>query len=443
MLPISPLDSQTDCAITDAQFHRKCVLGDAASGSPMKSVPCRVCGSLIRKPFLDHGNQPDSNNFCATAEEAHKAPTTSLQYGFCDQCCLVQMLGDVPPERLFTEDYAYVTGTSEPMRDYYAQMAQSLRQRWQPKTVIECGPNDGTLLQHFKDLDHLGIEPSANVAQMAREKGLAIEESFWGLKTACRLSAEGVTAARGCELFLAAHCLTHMPDLNDVLAGIDVVLAPDGVAVFEDPSLDVVIRTTAYDQLYSEHFYCLSLPAIQKLVARHGFQIIEALPVPTHGGSMRVTIARIGSNNAPEQTLALRMQAERYLTHPFTCSVFAHNVDTQIAHFAALVRSLKQRGQRIAILGASSKVVLALVRAGIGAETVDYASDTTPGKIGRFLPVSGIPVISREDAESRLPDVFINGARVHEDFILRNERRFLEGGGRLLSYIPKVKLIGA
>jgi len=167
---------------------------------------------------------------------------------------------------------------------------------------------------------------------MAREKGLAIEESFWGLKTACRLSAEGVTAARGCELFLAAHCLTHMPDLNDVLAGIDVVLAPDGVAVFEDPSLDVVIRTTAYDQLYSEHFYCLSLPAIQKLVARHGFQIIEALPVPTHGGSMRVTIARIGSNNAPEQTLALRMQAERYLTHPFTCSVFAHNVDTQIAH---------------------------------------------------------------------------------------------------------------
>ncbi len=416
----------------------------ATTAPPIPSpVRCRVCDSVIRKPFLDQGAQPDSNNFCATVEEAQNAPAAPLQYGFCEHCCLVQMLGDVPPERLFTEEYAYVTGTSEPMRDYYEVMAAELLGRWQPKKVIECGANDGTLLQHFKDVDHLGIEPSANVAQMARENGLAIEESFWGLETALRLVVEDVTAARGCHLFLATHCLTHMPDLNDVLAGIDVVLAPDGVAVFEDPSLDVVVRETAYDQLYSEHFYCLSLPAIERVVGRHGFRIIKALPVPTHGGSMRVTIARIGSQHIPEQTLALRMQTERYLTHPFTYQVFADKVERQIAHFAALVRSLKQRGQRIAILGASSKVVLTLVRAGIGAETVEYASDTTPGKIGRFLPVSGIPVISREQAESRLPDVFINGARVHEDFILRNERRFLEGGGRFLSYITEVKLIGA
>ena len=398
---------------------------------PLIAEPkCRVCDADV-EVFLDYGYRAPANAFVKPEDLNKPEAKFPLRYGFCPKCFLVQLIEITPPEVLFDE-YPFLTGSSANMVIYYAEMARDLRQQWRPQRVLELGPNDGTLLNNFADLPHLGIEPAANIAAVARARGLTIHTGFFG-----EHSAEDIRQYWGgaqADLVLSTHCITHIPDLNGLFAGIRGVLAPKGVVVLEDPSLLKVVTNTELCQLYSEHVICLSVPALSNILARHNLEIIDAQPVSTHGGSMRVTAAHKGVY--PRQPSVLRqVKQELILTHTDTFRQFAKHCYRHIDELRGTVLRLKDEGQRVAVYGASSKVALALALARLGPDVLEYVSDSTPAKIGCYLPETHIKIISREEAETRLPQVWLLGAWVHTKFILEQERAFT---GRWLTYVPEV-----
>lgn len=401
---------------------------------------CHNCDTLL-VPFLSQGQQPISNGF------RHPADTTPerlypIQYAVCETCWLVQLLDQPPADVLFHADYPFLSGSSPGMVAYYATMAGELLERWTPSAVIEVGCNDGTLLQHFRTLPHLGIEPAGNVARMAvADKGLNVLAAPFSVETACTIAASG-SAWRRADLIIATHCVTHLSALHSFFEGVDVLLTRTGVLVLEDPSLDAIITAGDFAQMYDEHATVLSLPAVAAVAAGHELEIIDAEPQPVHGGSMRITLARTGQY-PPAARVAERLLAERYLTKPWPYKTFAERANVTLAHLSELLRSLHARGKVIVGYGASTKLVLVLNRLNLPAGVIAAVSDTTPTKIGKVMPGTHEPIISREDAEALRPDVFLCGAYVHRTWLLPNEEAFLAKGGKFIFWVPTVHAVGA
>lgn len=416
----------------------------AVAGPPraaQQTWSCRGCGTAGVTAFLDHGQQPIANGFLrgdALADERFYR----IRYGLCPACGLVQLLDDVPPAAMFTAQYPFLTGSSAGMVAYYAELAATLRDRWQPRQVLEIGCNDGTLLSHFQDLPHRGIEPSANVASLARARGLEVETRWWDVATACHLA----TTWRGdVDLLLAAHVATHCPDLNGFFEAAELLLSDRGVLVLEDPSLEAVVQAGDFAQLYDEHSWVFSVPAIARTAERHGLVLVDAEPTPTHGGSMRLTLAREGASvPRARDRVRDRLSQERYLTKPWTFRLFAERADGTLRRLAELLRGYQERGWWIAGYGASSKLTLTLNRLaqlGLPPGTVRYVTDTTPAKVGKVMPGTHEPIIKREDAERRPPQVFLLGAYVHAKEVLEKEQAFLERGGKFVVWTPTVRTI--
>lgn len=422
--------------------------GGVGVAAPPTGVRCRACGAW-GEVFLDHGLQTIANGF-RDPDDSTEEPRFPIQYAFCPGCALVQLVAPPPTGALFHDAYPFLTGSSGTMRDHYAATAALLRARHHPKSVLEVGCNDGTLLQHFADLPHLGIEPSANVAALAQERGLRVWPRPFGLETACLVAATfGRSDAdiqgrlpRTVDLLLACHALTHLVDLADFFAGVDVLLAPRGVVVLEDPALDAIVTAGDYAQLYDEHAWVLSAPAVARLAGRYGFDLLDAEPVPTHGGSTRYTLGRAGAH-VPHPRVAERVQAERYLTHPYSLRNFAQDAGARLAKLRALLRDVHARGEVIAGYGASSKLSLTLNRLGLPPGTVAYVTDTTPTKVGKVMPGTHEPIVDRASvADGRLPDVFLLGAYVHLREVLQKERAYLDAGGRFVVWTPDVRVLG-
>lgn len=410
--------------------------------------PCRGCHAPLPAPFLDHGPQPVANGFHQA--DGPPAPTFPIAYTYCPACHLVQLLAPPPPAALFRPEYPFLTGSSQGMRAYYADLAAALRRRWGPTSVVEIGCNDGTFLLPFADRPHLGVEPASGVALLAARRGLHVDVAPFGLDTACRLAAHETGACtRNVSLICAFHCLTHVADLHDFLAGVDVLLAPDGVLVLEDPSLDAIVQAGAFDQFYDEHASVFSLPALAAQLEQHGLEVIDAERVPVHGGSLRVTAARFYSRHQAHTRVAEVMQAERYLTHAATYAQFGTRVEAKLTRLARAIDHCRVVGEGVAAYGASSKLTLALnlvhraagLRQPPGGFGIEYVTDTTPAKIGTVVPGTYIPVISREAAQACLPGVFVLGAYVHLREVLAQERAFLDAGGKFLVWNPEVRLL--
>lgn len=437
---------------TAGQYHDR-----VTGGHPLvvaNPVRCRGCGEVLPAPFLDHGDQPVANGFRAAGAE--QAPSFPISYAFCPNCKLVSLVAPPPPEALFPNTYPFLTGSSQEMSHHYAAKAGLLRGRYQPESMLEIGCNDGTFLQHFTDLRHVGYEPAEGVAKMARKQGCFVIQAPFTLEAACLLaSAQATTGGeerlRNFDLICAHHVLTHIADLNDVLDGIDVLLAPDGVLVLEDPSLDAIVSAGAFDQCYDEHAQVFSLPALVNLLLRHDLLVTNVEAIPVHGGSLRVTATRSASHRLSassrlegQEHVRQRLQAERYLTHAVTYQQFASEARLKVGGLALLLNQLHDDGKRVAGYGASSKLTLVLNLLGGVDGLVSFVTDTTPAKIGTVVPGTRIPVIGRGEVPGKqpYPDVFLLGAYVHLDEVLKKEQTFLEAGGKFLVWNPTVRLIG-
>ncbi|HOI72921.1 MAG TPA: class I SAM-dependent methyltransferase [Syntrophales bacterium] len=402
---------------------------------------CLICKSPI-EPFISFGKMPIANGFLR-ADQFATEYFFDLQVAFCGQCGMVQLLEQPAREQMFNEHYAFFSGTSQGMKIHFRDFAEEVMQNHLKSAdpfVVEIGSNDGIMLQNFagKKIRHLGIEPSANVAEVARQKGIETVSEFFDETLARQIVSEHGQA----DAFLAANVMCHIPYLHSVIEGIKVLLKPEGIVMFEDPYLGDVIENTSYDQIYDEHVFLFSVASIRHLFRMHGMEVVDAVPQETHGGSMRYVIARQGSRPVSSRVEScLRKEKELGLDKPAVYERFRKNCEASRDALMGLLKDLRSQGKRIVGYAATSKSTTIINYCGIGTDLIEFISDTTPVKQGKYSPGAHIPVRPYEDFTARYPDYALLFAYNHAREIMAKEQRFIDSGGRWIVYVPSVKVL--
>lgn len=403
---------------------------------------CTGCGSNV-EPVLSFGRMPIANGFLAEKDFSSEF-FFDLSVGFCSGCALVQLIELVEPEKLFHENYAYFASTSTRMVDHFREFAAQA-QEWLPDRenpfVVEIGSNDGILLRNFAvaGVRHLGVEPSANVAQEATRNGINTMCSFFNRDTAAQILEERGPA----NAVMGANVFSHIPDIHSVFAGIELLIREDGVFIFEEPYLAEIIEKTAYDQFYDEHFYYYCLSSLDNLLAQHGMIIADAEPQPVHGGSMRYFAVKQGTREPSQRVMKLRAkEASLGLNQKATYEALGGRITQSKKDLVSLLERIKAEGKRVVGYGATSKSTTMTNFCSIGPELIEFISDTTPTKQGRFSPGTHIPVRPYEEFTADYPHYALLLAWNHGEEILAKEEQFLKQGGKFITFVPQVGIVG-
>jgi methylation protein EvaC len=402
---------------------------------------CLVCRGELHC-IISFGRMPIANGFLEPRDFADEH-FFDLAAGFCTRCTMVQLVERVEPEKLFHDQYAFYSSTSVRMAAHFREFAHEVKTRYltdRDPLVVEIGSNDGILLQHFADagLRHLGVEPSANVAEAARQRGVETTCEFFDAALAGRIAASRGKA----DVLLAANVMCHIPDLHSVAAGAQVLLRPGGVLVFEDPYLGDIVERAAYDQIYDEHVFYFALSSVESLFAEHGLEVVDVAPQPVHGGSMRYTIAHKGAQRATDRVTRLRSREIEFgLARVETYERFRQNVERSREELIVLLRDLKRRGKRVVGYAATSKSTTTINYCGITPELIEFISDTTPIKQGKYSPGMHIPVRAHADFAARYPDYALLFGWNHAEEIMAKEQAFRMSGGKWIVYVPRVEVL--
>jgi len=402
-------------------------------------VLCKICNQELES-IISFGKMPISNRFVSdiNADEYFY----DLAVGFCPGCFMVQLEQCVEPEMMFNKDYAYYSSTSKAMVKHFKKMAVEIADMILAKPnplVVEIGCNDGIMLKHIakQNISHLGIEPSANVAAIARKNGVNVIETFFSTE-----SVGDILEKQGqADIICGANVMCHIENINSVFEGINILLKPDGVLFFEDPYLYDIIKKSAFDQLYDEHVYYYSGLSVSELTRKHGLQLVDMIPQSVHGGSMRYYIKK-GQNNTVSPNVENYIRREKNLgLHTLSGYItFKNNVDKICSDFKKTLLEIKSQGHRIAAYGATSKSTTLLTYAQVGRDLIGYVSDTTPTKIGKYTPGTHIPVKSHEYFLSDQPPYTVLLAWNHKLEIFEKEKEYRKNGGKFITFFPEVTL---
>ena len=402
---------------------------------------CRVCGAELKHVFADLGMSPLSNFFPTEAQLEEMEPFYPLTALVCDRCFLVQLREFASPTEIFG-DYAYFSSYSttwlEHARAYADMIVERLRLGPSSK-VIEVASNDGYLLQHFvaRGIPALGVEPAANVARTAVERGVPTHVAFFGRKTARELADR-----QRADLIVGNNVLAHVPDLNDFVAGLTVLLAPDGVVTLEFPHLLPLIAERQFDTIYHEHFSYFSFLTARRTLAAHGLRAFDVERLPTHGGSLRVYACHAHGNWAEEERtrwLAAEEEATG-LERLETYRDFAERVRAAKHELLAFLIERKQKRETIVGYGAPAKGNTLLNYCGIGTDFVEYTVDRSPYKQGRFLPGTHIPIRPPDAVRETKPDLLFILPWNLVDEIIGQMAFVREWGGRFLVTTPEIRV---
>ena len=402
---------------------------------------CRVC-HLALTPFMSFGRMPIANGFLIAAQIPAEY-FFELAPAVCAECGMFQLFEQPALDRLFHAAYPFFSSSSTRMSSHFQALAEFVIQRLPPARrdpfVVELGSNDGVLLRHVAAAGtrHLGVEPSSNVAEVARRSGVNTVSEFFTRSLAERVLAEHGPA----DAIVAANVLCHLPQIHDVAAGLALLLAPGGIVISEDPYLGDMLAKTAYDQIYDEHVFMFSATTLAGAFARHGLQLIEVLPQTTHGGSMRYvwTRTRTGTHTvaAGVADLIAREQAHGF-GRPETYQRFREACERSRMQLRDLIDDLRRQGRRIAGYGATSKSTTVTNYCGIGPGDLELIADTTPIKQGKLSPGMHIPVRPHEAFARDWPDYALLFAWNHADEIFAKEHDFHKAGGKWITYVPQV-----
>jgi SAM-dependent methyltransferase len=376
------------------------------------SIPtCRFCGAKALSTFVDLGVSP----FCQTHIEPQNLhamePFFPLHARVCDACFLVQLEEFAAPSDIFSE-YAYFSSYADTWVEHARRYAASMQERFgigRDSLVVEIASNDGYLLQHFvaADVPVLGIEPAANIARVAREKGIRTDVSFHGRSNAARIVSQYGQA----DLLLGNNVLAHVPDLNDFVAGMRTLLKPHGVITMEFPHLLRLMEQNQFDTIYHEHFSYFSFLTVEKVFAAHGLTLFDVDELPTHGGSLRIYGRHAEDESRPRSSRVASLR-QRELALRFgrleTYRAFAGQVQETKRRILRLLIDLKSAGKQIAGYGAPGKGNTLLNYCGIRTDFLDYTVDRNPYKQGKYTPGCRIPIFGPEKIRATRPDyIFI------------------------------------
>jgi SAM-dependent methyltransferase len=409
----------------------------------MSATACRFCGAPVDAVFADLGMSPLANSFLPPERANSMEPFYPLRALVCGKCFLVQLEEFGTPEEIFS-DYAYFSSYSSSWLDHSRRYAEKMIERLglgPDSHVVELASNDGYLLQFFHDrqIPVLGIEPAANVAKVALQKGIPTLVEFFGRETARSLARES-----SADLLLGNNVLAHVPDLNDFVAGMKILLKPGGVITMEFPYLMRLIEDNQWDTIYHEHFSYFSFLTVSRVFAAHGLRLFDVEELPTHGGSLRIYGAHAEDREKPESEAASELrkreraagyeQLETYLG-------YGRRVEEDKRQVLDVLIDLKREGLRIVGYGAPAKGNTLLNYCGVRSDFIDYTCDLNPHKQGHFLPGSHIPIRSPDAIREDRPDVVLILPWNLKDEIVEQLGFIREWGGRFAARTPELTLL--
>ncbi|MCY9511511.1 class I SAM-dependent methyltransferase [Paenibacillus larvae] len=408
------------------------------------AAQCRFCSRSTLYSFVDLGLTPLSNAFVKEEHLGKYEAFYPLHAYVCASCFLVQLEQFESPEHIFG-DYAYFSSFSSSWlahAERYAHQVTSAFGLDKHSNVVEIASNDGYLLRYFKQsgIRVLGIEPAGNVAEAAIERGIPTVIDFFGSKLASELTRQG----RGADLLIGNNVLAHVPDLNDFISGMKILLNENGIITMEFPHLLQLMLHNQFDTIYHEHFSYFSLLTVKHVFASHGLVIFDVEELSTHGGSLRI-YAKHETDGTKQETERLRKLIEQERTYKLDTLqaylVFSEQVKQVKRDIWKCLIGLKNKGKQIVGYGAPAKGNTLLNYCGVGKDVIDYVVDRNPYKQGLYLPGTRIPIYPPDRIRETEPDVVIIMPWNLSDEVITQTGYIRQWGGQWLRLIPEPEVL--
>lgn len=413
------------------------------STAPVRRAQCRLCHAPLEHTFVDLGMSPLCESYLTIDQLDTMESYYPLHVLVCGECFLVQLKEYVKPQNIFVE-YAYFSSYSTSWVEHARKYCHMVTDRFNlgPKSdVIEIASNDGYLLQHFLPLNVpvTGIEPAANVAEVARQKNIPTLVEFFGLELAKRLVSQG----RRADLIIGNNVLAQVPDLNDFTAGMAHLLTANGVITLEFPHLECLINESQFDTIYHEHFSYFSLIAVDQLASRHGLKVFDVEDLPTHGGSLRVYVCRADAahSTTPNVTALLAHERDIGFEKIETYTGFSSEVRRTKRQLLSNLIEYKNQGAKVCGYGAPGKGNTLLNYCGIGPDFLDFTVDRNPYKHGRYTPGMHIPIRSVDAIDEARPDYILILPWNLKHEIINQMRHVASWGCKFIVPIPNVQIV--
>jgi len=404
---------------------------------------CRSCGAMLEHTFVDLGMSPLANSYIKPDHLNRMEPFYPLRVYVCEKCLLVQLQQFSTPSDIFS-DYAYFSSFSDSWLAHaktYVDMIVGRFSLNRSSKVVEIASNDGYLLKNFvlRGIPVLGVEPASNIAEVAKKKGIHTKVAFFGEKTALDLAAEGWVA----DLIIGNNVLAHVPDLNDFVNGLKVLLKPRGLITMEFPHLFQIMRQNQFDTIYQEHFSYFSFLTVEQVFARHGMKLFDVEELSTHGGSLRIYACHNDDTSKPIEGRAKELKLREatagfgQLNHYLSFSLQVEETKRKLLSFLI---SAKQEGKHVVGYGAPAKGNTLLNYCGVRTDLIDYTVDRSPHKQGHFLPGVHIPIYGPERVRETRPDYLLILPWNLREEVMQQMSYIREWGGKFVVPIPEVQV---
>ena len=394
----------------------------------------------MKKNFLNLGRQPLANSFLVSNSKKtlSKEFFYNLNISFDTSSYLVSVANPVNPKYQYTDKYAHRASESITMRKAFAKIAKKLNQKYSPKIIMEIGSNDGVFIKNFKKDKVIAIEPCKNLADLTKKK-YKTYPNFWNKKLANKIFLKSQKA----DIIFSANTISHIPNLKETFDAIEFSLSMNGVLVIEDPSLYSVIKNISYDQFYDEHVYVFSALSLSNVIRASGLRLFDSEKLDTHGGSMRYYICKDSAIHKQTRKLDITIKNEKKakLDKLSTYIHFSKQVKKSKDELIRIFKKLKNKKKTIISYGATYKSSTIFNYCKIGKKLIDYVTDTTLNKQGKFTPGQHISIISPEIGMNNKVDYAFLGAWNFKKEILAKEKEFLRRGGKFITHVPFPKII--
>ena len=387
--------------------------------------------------FLNLGKQPIANNFLPKESLEKKEYFFDLEVVFNTKNNLVSLKKFVEPEKMFNDQYVYHSSQSSTMRNHFRNISNLLKNEFKPNKVVEIGSNDGVFSFNFDQEKTFCVEPCGNFAKITSNKNYKTYNNFWNYKISNKIKTNHGLI----DLVYSANCMCHIQDLNDAFSSIYNLLSEEGIFVFEDPSLLKMISRNSFDQIYDEHAHIFSVLSIKKLLEQNNLDLFRVESLNTHGGSNRIFACKKDTRKIEESvTLFLKEEIDAGLDKIEIFQNFAKRVEKNKKDLVEILRKFKLQNKKIVSYGATSKSTTVFNYCEINDNLIEYITDTTIAKQGKFSPGVHIPVYSDKMFDKTV-DVAFLGAWNFKKEIFEKEKDFLARGGVFITHIPEVKVI--
>ena len=405
---------------------------------------CRFCNSKLNNVFVDLGYAPPSNSFLSEEEMKHGETYYPLKVYVCNECLLVQLDEFKKASDIFSEEYVYFSSISTSWLAHSKKYTEKMMDEFgidQNSLVIEVASNDGYLLQYFKEkgINVLGIEPTESTAKVSREKGIETITEFFGE----RLATDLVSENKKVDLLIGNNVLAHVPDINNFVKGIKIVLKEDGIVTMEFPHLIQLVKHNQFDTIYHEHFSYLSFTTVNQIFKKQGIELFHVEEIPTHGGSIRIFGKHIEDSSRKRResvNLLLHKENEAGVNSIDYYKGFQKRVEKVKFEFLKFLLNAKVEGKKVAAYGAAAKGNTLLNYSAVKADMIDFVVDAAPIKQHKFLPGSHIPVVTEDKIKEEKPDYIIIFPWNIKEEIISQLQYIKEWDGKFVVAIPQVEI---